>query len=373
MVATARAEDIVGFETEGEADAGGSDPRVAALDEAFANAARQALAELMDGETRKANKSALDKEIVGRARLWVAKFTVTKDETADGRRQLTVMVRVDKDKMRAKLSELNIKAAAVPEPTGKTAVVLLRVTAAEGTRATYGANAEKDIPGMAALSQALRGASFVPKRGPASGPSAKAGGELPFEDSEAESVAGQADAVVVASVVVGEPVQIRGVPAQGVLVHATVRALQGGKPMGQGSANVASRGTESTVINAAIDRALAAASADVLPAPKSSLTQAPTFTGDDVPIKADGVVLVRLSPKTPWGMVLAEQKYLLGAKGVQKAVIRRLSPGGWVIGVTTSESIDRIAQIARKPPATDTGVKVKLVGDVIEVALSGAP
>jgi len=54
-------------------------------------------------------------------------------------------------------------------------------------------------------------------------------------------------------------------------------------------------------------------------------------------------------------------------------VLRRLSPGGWVIGVTTTESIERIAQIAKKPPATDTFVKVKVSGDVVELTLSGAP
>jgi hypothetical protein len=44
-----------------------------------------------------------------------------------------------------------------------------------------------------------------------------------------------------------------------------------------------------------------------------------------------------------------------------------------VIGVTTAESIERVAQIAKKPPATDTSSSVKIVGDVVEVALSGSP
>ncbi|MBA3819652.1 MAG: hypothetical protein H0X17_12220 [Deltaproteobacteria bacterium] len=85
-------------------------------------------------------------------------------------------------------------------------------------------------------------------------------------------------------------------------------------------------------------------------------------------------MLVRLSAKTPWGLVAAEQKYLSGAKGVQRAVIRRLSPGGWVIGVTTTESVERIAQIARRAPSSDTTAKVRIVGELVEVNLQvGAP
>ena len=100
VAAPAWAEDIAAYEVEGESDAAGKDPRVAALDEAFARAVTSALGDVLDAEARKANKPVLDKEIIGRARLWVAKFSVTKDATDGGRRQLTVVVRVDRDKMR---------------------------------------------------------------------------------------------------------------------------------------------------------------------------------------------------------------------------------------------------------------------------------
>jgi len=79
---------------------------------------------------------------------------------------------------------------------------------------------------------------------------------------------------------------------------------------------------------------------------------------------------VRLASKTPWGLVAAELKWLAGAKGVKLAVIRRASPSGWVIGVTTSESVERIAQIARKSPASGAVAKVKVVGEIVEVSLS---
>jgi hypothetical protein len=375
----ARAEDIASYEIEGEADAGGSDPRVAALDEAFAGAVAAALQDLVDDAGRKANKRALDKEIVGRARLWVAKFAVTKDETRDGRRQLTVAVRVDRDKMRARLAELNIAATPVGEPArpgGKTAVVLLRLVAPHGVRASYGASAEPEPPGLAALASLLRGAGMQTRRAPASGPAVKAGGELPIADDEADALAAEAkaDVAAIAGVEVGAPVAVRGLAEPGVLVSVHLRVIaRGGSVVGQGVVTVAARGREPAVIAAAIDRALVTAAGDALPATTTPLAAGARPPGDDAPVGAAGVVLVRLAPQTPWGFVLKEQKFLAGAKGVQSATLRRLSRGGWVIGVTTGESVQRIAQIARKPPATDTHAQVKIVGDIVEVTLTGAP
>jgi len=72
-------------------------------------------------------------------------------------------------------------------------------------------------------------------------------------------------------------------------------------------------------------------------------------------------------------MVQSEIKHLLGARGVSRATLRHVSPSGWVIGVATAASIDRIASIVKKPPATDTAVSVKIIGDLVEATLSGAP
>lgn len=375
-----RAEDIASYEVEGEADAAADDPRVAALDEAFSRAINQALAELVDAEPRKAHKTAINQHILGRARLWVAKFAVAKDATMDGRRQLTVVVRVDRDKMRARLGELNIplsqSGSDVAKPGVKTVTVLVRVSDPAGARASFGASAEKDVPGLGALAAQLRAAGMAIKRAPAVGPAVKPGTELPLDDEAAEALAieAKAETAAVANVAIGAPVPLRGLPEHGVLVVAKVRAVARGKKLvGEGTAAVTARGTEQAAIEAAIDHAIVAAASDVVPPAPAQLGKAGAFTGDDTPLGEPGVVLVRLPPKTPWGLVAAEQKYLAGAKGVQRAAIRRASPGGWVIGVTTTESIDRIAQIARRAPARDTSVRVKVVGDVVEVTLSGAP
>ena len=379
LTSVAGAEDIASYDTEGDAELSGSDPRVAALDEAFARAVTLAIADVVAPEVRSAKKADLDRELVGRARLWVAKFTVLKDTTADDRRQLKVTVRVDRDKVRAKLAELTIPTMTPGEASkGRSVAVLLRVADGEGVRASYGATAEKDLPGLGALASALRAGGMTVKRASAAGPAARADGELPLADEEAEALATDAkvDLAAIAGVTIGAPVPVRGIASSGVLVTGHVRMIErrGKKLVGQGTATTAARGTEPAVVQRAIEAALVAATSDVLPPARQSLTAvAHGFTGDDTPATEAGVVLVRLAPKTPWGIVHAELKYLHGAKGIQRAVLRRLSPGGWVIGVTTTESVERIAQIAKKPPATDTFVKVRINGDIVELTLSGSP
>ena len=179
LPASARAEDIAIYEVEGEAETSAADPRVAALDEAFSRAITQALGELIDADTRKASKAALNEHILGRARLWVARFSVTRDQTADGRRQLTVTVRVDRDTLRARLGELAIPLATsgggsgagdAARPGARPAVILLRIADGKGVRASFGARAEKDPPGLGALASALRGGGMAIRRAPASGP-----------------------------------------------------------------------------------------------------------------------------------------------------------------------------------------------------------
>jgi hypothetical protein len=382
MTSLARAEDLATYEAAGDAAATGADGRTEALDDAFARAAGQALDDIVPPDVRAAHKADLDREIIGHARLWVAKFTVTKDETTDQRRQLMVAVRVDRDKMRARLTELKLMTPAGPAP--HSAIVLLRIASPDGVRASYGAGAEKAVAGLVAATAALKGAGYTIKHAPASGPAAA----NPLDDQAAEALAGDAkvEAAVIASVTVGSPTGVRGAPLPMALVTAHVKLLERtacgarstpekecgsiertGKVIGEGSAQAVAGASA----DQAIDRALVAALGDVLPAAAHAIEKAGGFHGDDVPVAEAGIVLVRLPAKTPYMLVLAEQKHLQGAKGVTRATLRRIGPAGWVIGVATSEPADRIASVARKPPATGTTATAKLAGDVVEVALTG--
>lgn len=379
----AYAEDIVAYQAEGAAPASGSDARTMALDVAFANAVQSALAELVAPEIRIARKGELDKEVIARARLWIAKFSVTKDETIEDRRELTVSARIDRDKLRARLRELNITTkdvAANANPTNgtgeatpavKTATVLLRVTTPKGIEASYGPGAAGEL--AATLHNVLRGHGYAVRKAPATGAVARGGGELPLSDDEADALAteAKADAMIIGGVTVAPPIAVRGVAGSASLVTANIRFLDrksDRKLVGQGTANAAMMGD-----GYAINKALLFASIDMLPPTPAKLGAAGAFQGDDAPIAEAGIVLVRLPARTPFAMVLREQKYLAGAKGVRAATLRRLSPNGWVIGVTTSEPIEQVARIAKKAPTTDTSASVKIVGDVVEVTLQGAP
>lgn len=377
------AQDVVAYQADGDADAAAPDARVEAIDQAFSKAVAQALGEMLDPEVRRQSKPVLDRELLGHARLWVARFSVTRETVADDRKQVSVSVQIDRDKLRARLAELNIAthdaadAAAAGAANAQGVTVLLRVTTPEGLHATYGLAAEKEVAGLAALSGALRHANLVLKRASAAGPAARPDGELPLDDDAAEALAAEARAEIaaVAAINVGAPVALRGVPASGVLITARVRLIdrKAHKLIGQGAAVTAARGTDPGVVGYAIDRAVIAATADVLPQPAQSLAQPPAFTGDDTPPGEPGVVLVRLARATSWTMVQAEIKHLLGARGVSRATLRHVSPSGWVIGVATGESIARIASIVKKSPAADTTVSVKIVGDLIEASMAGAP
>jgi hypothetical protein len=376
LASRAHAEDLVAYEAEGDAPVGGADARTAALDDAFARAVGSALGDLVAGDVRTAHKGELDKEIVGHARLWVAKFTVTKDDTEDARRQLTVSVRIDRDKIRARLDELKVPtkdtSAAVPE--GQRAVtILLRVATTKGVHASFGKSADHDTLGLGGLANVFRGAGMAVRRAPDSGTVAT-DGDLPISDGDADALAdaAKADLVAIAGVTVGDAVTVRGQPQPAVLVAAHLRLFdhRSHALIGQGTALAASAADDPRY---AIERALAAAASDALPPAPRKLGQAAAFTGDDTPFAEPGVVLVRLGSKTPFSLVLAEQKFLAGAKGVRAASLRRLSPAGWVIGVTTAESLERVAQIAKKSPASDTSASVKIIGDVVEVALTGSP
>lgn len=345
----AYAEDVVAYQAEGDAPTSATDSRVMALDEAFARAVTAALGELVDGALRTQRKGELDKEVVGRARLWVAKYSVTKDETVDGRRELTVMVRIDRDKLRAKLGELGIAAQSTtpvaPESNAKTITVLMR----------------REAP--SALTAVLRGAGFAVRRAPA-----LPDGELSDDQADALAAEAKADTYVIANVAVAPPVAVRGQAMTSSLVTAELRMVERPKKLVAQATGIAATRGEDT--NYAIDRALLAASVDVLPPPPMKL-QAGAFHGEDRPMAEPGIVLVRLPAKTPYSQVLAEQKYLAGAKGIRAATLRRLSPNGWVIGVATAEAIEQVARIAKKAPTSDTSSTVKIVGDIVEVTLSG--
>jgi hypothetical protein len=274
-------------------------------------------------------------------------------------------VRVDRDKVRARLSELGISSSGPVEAGTRPGVILLRISDGVKTRASYGATAELDPPGLGALASRLRSAGIRVVRAKPT-----PGGNMPLDDAAAAALVGASDAEVgvIASVTVGAPVPVRGLPITASLVTSHVRIVGRDKRrVGEGEAALA---MPPASIDDAIARALVAAVGDALPK-RAALDRPTAFAGDDTPLEEPGVVLIRVPSKTPWVLVKAEIKYLRGARGVRSATLHRVSPGGWVIGVTTSDSAQHVARIARKAPTSETSVKVKLAGDIVDLAISG--
>jgi hypothetical protein len=368
--APAFADDVVAYDVDGESDASAADPRTAALDDAFSRVAQTALRDLVAGDVRAARKTDLDRDIVGHARLWVAGFSVTADATDNNRRRLSVHVRINRDKLRGKLAELGIGLADGGDH-GRSVAVLLRITSPTGVAASYGPDASLDVPGMTALAQALHGNDLAVRRAPTTGAAARGAGDLPLSDDEAAGLAadGHVDVALVAGVQVGDAVALRGLAASAHLVTAHVRMVDPGKhdPIRTGVARAAALGDGADAIATAAGHALVAAVTDAVPPPPQSITTPTAFHGDDAPATAPGVVLVRLPTATPYKLVVAEAKLLAGATGVSEASIRHAGPAGWVIGATTTLSIDDVAQAAHRPPVAGATVQVKVAGNIVEV------
>jgi hypothetical protein len=132
--------DVVTYPSHGSAAATDADARTRALDAAFASAVTEAVADLA-GKNARAQAAAVDREIVRRARRFVASFAVTTEHPGADRFEVDVDVRIDRDKVRTRLLELGVGLADAPpvEPgppaiQPRAATLLYRVTGVAGCR-----------------------------------------------------------------------------------------------------------------------------------------------------------------------------------------------------------------------------------------------
>ncbi|HPH70443.1 MAG TPA: hypothetical protein PLF40_32055, partial [Kofleriaceae bacterium] len=232
-------DNIAELTVEGDAAAGASDARVVALDAAFADAVSKAVDELASRSQVAAKRVEYDKEIIGRARLWIASFTVTRDHVVEGRRRLTVDVRIDQHKLGLRLQQLGIvqtlpdgdagtESPSVPAaPEGDTVTLLARALSPTTVRANYGAAATK-VPEFDSVKAALVGRGYRLRPTPAAGPAANRDGAIPLSDSAALAFAGdaKADTALIVGVATDEPATIRGALGPFVLATARARWLQ---------------------------------------------------------------------------------------------------------------------------------------------------
>ncbi|MCB9575390.1 MAG: hypothetical protein H6709_25215, partial [Kofleriaceae bacterium] len=171
------AADVGTFAVEGSAPADLGDARTAALDQAFQAATAAALDELTTAAARAPQADTITTEVLRRARLWVASFKVTSQRTAGDRLELSVAVRIDLDKLRAKLEDLGVPLGgdAGPAPVGshaRGATMLLRLQTPEGVTSTYGPSGDASLGLAVLVGPVLATRGLVPVPAPGSGPRA---------------------------------------------------------------------------------------------------------------------------------------------------------------------------------------------------------
>lgn len=371
---SARADDVAVYQVSGHAPAAAADPRTAALDDAFARAARGALVDLVTGEERAARQSELDREIVSRARRWVTTFTVTKDDVVEGRRELTVAVQIDRDKLRERLAQLQIASGARVESSPPMIAIDVRVDSQARVRTAPLASA-----GFEQLTAVFRSAGVAVRRESPSVRGQDGSGDRPLPGPDgARSDRPGADVVAMARVEMGAPARVRGQSRDAVLVTAQIRLVERAIPPDRSATRMLAQAEAIAAAPAndprpGVERALTSAATALLPRLPAKLVQTEQRWKGRDPRVDPGIVLVRIPPGTPYAMVLAEQKFLAAAKGIRAASLRRLSPSGWVIGVATDYSVSRVSQIVTQPPANDVQVSVKVVRGLVELTLSEAP
>lgn len=217
LAAPAAADPIVTYASEGSFAADDAEARTRALDAAFASAVTEAIAELA-GKNARAQAAAVDREIVKRARRFVASFAVTREGPRGDRFEVAASVRVDHGKLQAKLVELGVVLRDVaPEPPAVArprATLLYRVVGAGPTASTFGAAARRDLPGVDALVAALARGGYASVEPTAAGPAPDDEGELPVDDLGARALASDvgADLALVVGVTVGPIGPVRGAP-----------------------------------------------------------------------------------------------------------------------------------------------------------------
>ena len=372
LAATAAAEEVVSYKVNGAAPATGDDKadRTRALDEAFKAATRAALDELgaAGGET-------VDREIVKRARLWVASFKVSAQATRSGSYVVDVDVKIDIAKLRDKLVELEVSLSPPDGAGGSSelvpaATLLLRVSTIEGALATYGAGqvALDRVPGADAAETSLRRHGLDVVAAPASGPAAKPGEGLPLSDDAARGYAGDARATiaVIAGVEQAAPGPVRGARGVAGLARAHVRIVDTeGRVLGEGrSARGATGAGAAQVADAASRAALLDALVTALPARRTAIVD----VGHPVlplPAAREGTVLVRLRGATGT-QTAAVKAHLAAAQGIKSVTVRRYG-GGEVVLAVRGQRAERVGALIRG--ASELGARAKVEGGAVEVKL----
>lgn len=373
------AADVVTYAASGSAASADADARTRALDTAFASAVTEAVADLA-GKAARAKAAEVDREIVRRARRFVASYAVTAERAAGDRLELTVDVRVDRDKLRTRLLELGVELRAaepLPEPgpppvRGRTATLLYRVTGVGSLGASFGVTARGDLPGASTLEAALARSGYRAVAASAAGPAPDDDGELPVDDASARALAvdAGAEAALVVGVAVGEPGPVRGTPLTAAPVRAWLRLIDAGTGEATSSSAVATAawGDRERLPVLAAERAAALVATRGLaaaPTPVASVDAGP-------PLVAGSGVTVRVVGPGAWQAAALVRADLVAAPGVTATSVAGVA-GDTVALAVVGIGVDKAASIAKGTPGFAAKTRVVDGVVVVQVKALAAP
>ena len=373
------AADVVSYAASGSAASAEADARTRALDTAFASAVTEAVADLA-GKAARAKAAEVDREIVRRPRRFVASYAVTAERAVGDRLELTVDVRVDRDKLRARLIELGVELRAaepLPEPgpppvRARTATVLYRVIGVGELGASFGVTARGDLPGANALEAALARSGYRAVAATSAGPAPDDDGELPVDDASARALAvdAKAEAALVVGVAVGAPGPVRGTPISAAPVRAWLRLVDAGTGEATSIAAVATAawGERERLPVLAAERAAALVATRGLaaaPTPVASVDAGP-------PLVAASGVTVRIVGPGAWQAAALVRADLTAAPGVTATSVAGVA-GDTVALAVAGIGVDKAASIAKGTPGFSARTRVVDGVVVVQVKALASP
>lgn len=361
----AAADEIVTYDVRGRADASRLDPRTGALDAAFAAAVREAVARLI-GAPNGDTAAVVEREIVSRARRFVASFQVRDQGAAEGWLELAVAVRVDHDKLRARLGEVGLAAASTSPPArGSRAVVLMRVVGVGPAAANFGAGRQQ-VPGLDRVAEVLDRAGWVAIEPPVTAaPLDDLNARWPIDDRGARSAAAQARAqvAVVLEVRVAAPGPVRGTSLSAAPAEVALRVVDvaTGAIVIDATARAGASGTDQDLPRRAAEAAVAAVAASwpIASAPPPSPLNSHSFEprrGTAVRVRGSGA----------WNVAAALKAQLAGAPGVRQIAYAGIAADQVVLDVIGSNPAALAAAVRTSP---NTRGRIATAGRTIDVGL----
>ena len=377
--------------------------RTRAIDQAFAAAIGQQLDRWLTASERAAHQDALDRDVTGRARLYVASYRVAGEQQSGGQTSVTVEVTLDLDKLGATLNELGLTpgagsgtvgatpaaagpAAMAPSPAGTTAggvgqptaILLLKVTTPSGTITTFGQGGGSGGEAGAALARELDAMGFSLRQTAGQSVAVSASGEAPEGDAQALLPVGDQAAVDLArrvgasaAWVVGIDIRpdgtIRGTHLLGAAGRAAVRVLDAtaGNVVAQGQVDGA--GYDAGLPGAA-EMAARELSQHIARAVESGVTGRWPPSGAT---RGGPVVLVHVRGARTWNPVAALIHRLGGLSGVSAVDASEVTRGRITLAVATSLAPGKLAAALLQTRLPSGRLSATPRGDQVEVEIRG--